>query len=69
MDKETIEKAAEQFEYNDGIYAFEQAVKWMQERSYSETEVKKLIIDFLFERGIGREVENVEKWLEQNKKK
>ena len=32
-------------------------------------EVKKLIVDFLFEKGIGREVENVEEWFEQFKKK
>jgi len=40
-----------------------------QERMYSEEEVKKLIVDFLFVRGIGREVENVNDWFEQFKKK
>ena len=42
--------------------------KWQAERMYSEEEVKKLIIDFLFEKGIGREVKNVEEWFEQFKK-
>ena len=41
----------------------------MAKRRYSEEEVKKLIIDFLFEKGIGREVKNVEQWFEQFKKK
>ena len=35
MKQETIEEAAEQFEYTDGIYGFKQGVKWQQERSYS----------------------------------
>jgi hypothetical protein len=43
--------------------------KWQQKRMYSEDEVKKLIVDFLFVRGIGREVENVNDWFEQFKKK
>jgi hypothetical protein len=43
--------------------------KWQQERMYSEEEVKKLIVDFLFTRGIGKEVENVNEWFNQVKKK
>jgi hypothetical protein len=43
--------------------------KWQQKRMYSEDEVKKLIVDFLFVRGIGREVENVNDWFKQYKKK
>ena len=40
-----------------------------QQQGYSEEEVKKLIKDFLFERGIGKEVQNVNEWFEQNKNK
>ena len=39
------------------------------ERMYSEEEVKKIIINFLFEKGIGREVENVKEWFKQFKNK
>ena len=44
-------------------------MKILQERRYSEEEVKKIIINFLFEKGIGREVENVKEWFEQFKNK
>ena len=40
-----------------------------QERMYSEEEVKKLIVDFLFVKGIGKEVGSVNEWFEQFKKK
>ena len=43
--------------------------KRKSKKVYSEEEVKKLIVDFLFARGIGREVENVNDWFEQFKKK
>jgi hypothetical protein len=43
--------------------------EWQQGRIYSEEEVKKLIVDFLFTRGIGKEVENVNEWFNQVKKK
>jgi hypothetical protein len=33
MKQETIEEAAEQFEYTNGIYGFKQGVKWMQEQN------------------------------------
>jgi hypothetical protein len=36
---------------------------------YSEEDVKKFIVDFLFARGVGREVQNVNDWFEQFKKK
>ena len=39
MKKETLEEAAEQFEYTDGIYGFKQGVKWQQERMYSEEDM------------------------------
>jgi cell division septum initiation protein DivIVA len=41
--KQTIEEAAEQFEYVDGIYGFEQGVEWQAKQMYSEEEV----LDFL----------------------
>jgi hypothetical protein len=44
--KETVEEAAEQFEYTDGVYGFKQGAKWQQERSYSEEEVIKLVSDW-----------------------
>jgi hypothetical protein len=37
---ETLEEVAEQFEYTNGIYGFKQGVKWQQERSYSEEDLK-----------------------------
>jgi hypothetical protein len=36
---------------------------------YSEEEVKKLIVDFLFTKRIGREVGSVKEWFEKHKKK
>ena len=44
-------------------------VIWQKEKSYSEEEVKKLIVDFLFTKRIGREVGSVKEWFEQFKKK
>ena len=38
-------------------------------RMYSEEEVKKLIVDFLFTKRIGREVGSVKEWFEKHKKK
>jgi len=40
-----------------------------QHKEYSEEEVKKLIKNFLLERGIGRELQNVNEWLKQFKNK
>ena len=52
--------------WREGVKA---GVEWEAKRRYNEEEVKKLIIDFLFEKGIGREVKNVEEWFKQFKKK
>ena len=41
----------------------------VSKRMYSEEEVKKLIVDFLFVKGIGKEVGSVNEWFEQFKKK
>jgi len=40
MKQKTLEEAAEQFEYTDGIYGFKQGAKWQAERMYSEEEMK-----------------------------
>ncbi len=37
--EESLEEAAEQFEYTNGIYGFKQGAKWQQERSYSEEDM------------------------------
>ena len=34
--QETLEEAAEQFEYTNGIYGFKQGAKWQAERMYSD---------------------------------
>ena len=74
--KETIEEAAVNcwaagaWDNRDNFTeGFIEGAEWEAKRRYSEEEVKKLIIDFLFEKGIGREVKNVEEWFEQFKKK
>jgi hypothetical protein len=51
--------------YESKIFELNQKI----EKMYSEEEVKKLITDFLFARGLGREVQNVNTWFEQFKKK
>jgi hypothetical protein len=49
MKKETLEQAAEQFEYTDGVYGFKQGAKWQAERMYSEEEVVSFIHRFIKE--------------------
>jgi hypothetical protein len=43
MTQQEINEAAEEYEYTDGIYGFKAGVKWQQERSYSDEEVKPLL--------------------------
>ena len=62
MNKETLEEAAEAFEYTDGIYGFKAGAKWQAERMYSEEEVYNLLCQFPNE-------EELNNWFEQNKKK
>ncbi len=45
MKKETLEEAAEQFEYTDGIYGFKEGAKWMAERMYSEEDMKQFAFE------------------------
>jgi hypothetical protein len=47
----------------------EVVTNYQTERMYSEEEVKKLIVDFLFTKRIGREVGSVKEWFEKHKKK
>ena len=79
MTQETLEEAANKLLWKKYPYhppkdagywkdVFKEGAKWQQERSYSEEEVKKLIIDFLFTKGIGKEVGSVNEWFERNKK-
>jgi len=74
--QETLEEAAEnyakQFDYAEDSSPqldFIEGAKWQAERMYSEEEVKKLIVDFLFTKRIGREVGSVKEWFEKHKKK
>ena len=53
--------------YRNQVKIYDAVTK--EQQGYSEEEVKKLIIDFLFTKGIGREVGSVNEWFEQFKKK
>jgi hypothetical protein len=63
--QETLEEAAEQFEYTDGVYGFKQGAKWMQERMYSEEDLKSAF----FNGGDMKDIEEFNHWFEQFKKK
>jgi hypothetical protein len=39
MKQETLEEAAEQFEYTNGIYGFKEGVKWQAKRMYSKEDL------------------------------
>ena len=39
--QETLEEAAEQFEYTNGIYGFKQGAKWQAKRMYSEEDLEE----------------------------
>ena len=80
--KETLDEAAEREykfeedstmpddrEHQEFKRIFKKGAKWQAERMYSEEEVKKLIVDFLFTKRIGREVGSVKEWFEKHKKK
>jgi hypothetical protein len=40
--QETLEEAADQFEFTNGIYGFKEGVKWHAKRSYSYDEVRQI---------------------------
>jgi hypothetical protein len=70
MKQETLEEAAEQFEYTDGVYGFKQGAKWQAERMYSEEEVFNLLKDFLNDTRADKPwVDADDEWFEQFKKK
>jgi hypothetical protein len=71
MNVETLEEAAEQFEYTDGIYGFKQGAKWQAERMYSKEEVYSLLCSMpnFYNMTIPQQVEERDKWFEQFKKK
>ena len=64
----TIEEAAEQFEYTNGIYGFKEGVKWQAKRMYSEEEVKQIIDATLIEYS-DFVLADIQEWFEQFKKK
>jgi hypothetical protein len=73
MKQETLEEAAEQFEYTDGIYGFKQGAKWMAERMYSEEDIKsfgEFCADYDY-RCFGKHTqeEMLKIWFEQFKKR
>jgi hypothetical protein len=67
MNVETLEEAAEQFEYTDGVYGFKQGAKWQAERMYSEEEVKQIIDATLIEYS-DFVLADIPHWFEQFKK-
>lgn len=66
MKHETLEEAAEQFEYTDGIYGFKQGAKWQAKRMYSEEDLR-----YAFEcaTDLNPSFETFSAWFEQFKKK
>jgi len=74
MKKETLEEAAERLTYHDtlswentlAMESFKLGAKWQQERSYSEDEVLKLLLNI---KRVNIYYEDVEKWFEKFKKK
>jgi len=76
--QETLEQAAESFVNNTRLrnykVLFIEGAKWMQERMYSEEEVKQITSKLFYsmtnsEFGIKHTYESFEKWFEQNIKK
>ena len=65
--QETLEEAAEQFEYTNGIYGFKQGAKWQAERIYSEDDVKQIIDATLIEYS-DFVLADIPHWFEQFKK-
>jgi hypothetical protein len=70
--EETLEEAAEKFEYTDGIYGFKQGAKWQAERMYSEEDMSKAWSEG-YHRKVdeitGNELRYFNDWIEQFKKK
>lgn len=68
MKQETLEEAAEQFEYTDGIYGFKQGANWQKERMYSEEDVLEIIRQYALEEHLITS-SKPDIWFEQFKKK
>jgi hypothetical protein len=69
---ETVEEAAEQFEYCNGIYGFKQGVKWQSSQMYSEEEVIILLQKYRYDLSSGKTAnigDTTALWFEQFKKK
>ena len=70
MKQETLEEVAERkFENIGDRLIFEDGAKWQKERSYSEEEVMDILKTFRHHSEIGNDIENIELWFEQFKKK
>ena len=68
--EETLEEVAERkFENIGDRLIFEDGAKWQKERSYSEEEVMDILKTFRHHSEIGNDIENIELWFEQFKKK
>ena len=71
MKKETIEEAAEQFEYTNGIYGFKEGAKWQQEQDRNKFSKEDLIDAFNEGQALnvrGKLIQGKE-WFEQFKNK
>ena len=70
MKRETLEEAAE-CKSHHSEEDFIRGAKWQQERSYSEEEVKEIIIDAINSctNGVSSHCQDFEEWFEENKKK
>jgi hypothetical protein len=71
MNKETLEEAAENQWGNvhkTGLLGFIDGAKWMEERSYSEEEVKLLLDKVLIDHS-DIVLADIPEWFENNKKK
>jgi hypothetical protein len=68
--EETLEEVAERkFENIGDRLIFEDGAKWQKERMYSEEEVMDILKTFRHHSEIGNDIENIELWFEQFKKK
>jgi len=80
MNKETLEEAAKHYQLNDNkihhniqYRAFRTGAKWMQERMYSEEDLREAFKQSrqakIFEKNMPPVYENFQQWFDQFKKK
>lgn len=69
--EDIINKKAKEFDLANGVYAFEQGVKWQIDRSYSEEEVVSFIHKFIKEHQpqLPYLIGGINMWFGQYKKK